>query len=139
MKIAPRRNYLAMLESLAMTDIVLNMFIFFFISFSLLYTFNPQRIQKLEVKLPKASHTAPLERLKQLNITITNEGVIYVDQDPLNLRQLRGRIAAAQQANPDIVVILRADKLVSFKNIVSILDMLSELGVSNLNIATVKE
>ena len=36
MKIAPRRQYITMLESVAMTDIVLNMFIFFFISFSLL-------------------------------------------------------------------------------------------------------
>ena len=35
-----------------MTDIVLNLFIFFFISFSLLYTFNPERLAKVPVKPP---------------------------------------------------------------------------------------
>ena len=50
MKISGKRDYMISMESVAMTDIVLNMFIFFFISLSLLYTFNPWK--KLDVKLP---------------------------------------------------------------------------------------
>jgi len=65
MKIAGRRSYMTSMESVAMTDIVLNMFIFFFISFSLLYTFNPQRVQKLEVKLPAAQHTTAIDKISQ--------------------------------------------------------------------------
>jgi hypothetical protein len=48
-KIAPTRKYMFNLESVAMTDIVLNMFIFFFISFSLLYTFNPTKAKVIKV------------------------------------------------------------------------------------------
>ncbi|HOW42442.1 MAG TPA: biopolymer transporter ExbD [Candidatus Omnitrophota bacterium] len=139
MKIAPRRTYFTMLESVAMTDIVLNMFIFFFISFSLLYTFNPMRVQKLEVKLPKAANTSNLDKINQVNITLTNEGMIYLDQEAVNTRALRDKLRQAQRTNPELTVILRADRLVSFKHIVNILDLLTELGVANLHIAAVKE
>jgi biopolymer transport protein ExbD len=139
MKIAPRRSYITMLESVAMTDIVLNMFIFFFISFSLLYTFNPMRVQKLEVKLPKAANTSNLDKINQVNITLTNEGMIYLDQEAVNTRTLRDKLRQAQRTNPELTVILRADRLVSFKHIVNILDLLTELGVANLHIAAVKE
>ena len=139
MKISGQRTYLSALESIALTDIVLNMFIFFFISFSLLYTFNPHRVQKLDIKLPKASHTSTIENLDQLNITLSNEGVIYLDNSVVTIKELRDKIYMKQKENPNLIVILRADRLVSFKNIVSVLDTLSELGITNLNIAAVKE
>lgn len=139
MKIAPKRQQILMLESVAMTDIVLNMFIFFFISFSILYTFNPTRVQKMEVKLPKASNTIRIEKPDKIDVTLTSEGMMYIDQDIVSLRELKSRIRAAHEKNPDIAVMLRADKLVSFKNVVTILDLLTELGVSNLNIAAIKD
>jgi biopolymer transport protein ExbD len=139
MKISGRRTYFIGLESTAITDIVLNMFIFFFISFSLLYTFNPHRVQKLDIKLPKAAHTTTIENLQQVNITLTNEGIIYLGDDIVTLKELRERIYGNYRNNPNLIVILRADRLVSFKDIVNILDTLAELGIANLNIATVKE
>jgi len=139
MKIAGRKTYMTSLESVAMTDIIMNMFIFFFISFSLLYTFNPQRVQKLEVKLPKAASSTSIDKASQVNITITNEGVVYFEQDVVTMRELKDKIRKQHAGNPTAVVVLRADKLVNFKTVVSVLDMLTELGVSNLNIAAVKE
>ncbi|MCU0651166.1 MAG: biopolymer transporter ExbD [Candidatus Omnitrophica bacterium] len=139
MKIAGRRSHLTIMESVAMTDIVLNMFIFFFISFSLLYTFNPQRLQKLDVKLPKAANTSGMEKMEQINITMTNEGVLYFEQDVVTMRELKDKVRRGYSQNPSVAVVLRADRLVNFKTVVSVLDMLTEIGVSNLNIAAVKE
>ena len=45
------------LESVAMTDIIMNLFIFFFITFSLLYTFNPFGESKIKIDLPKGTTT----------------------------------------------------------------------------------
>ena len=53
MKIKTHRDSTVSLESFAITDIILNMFIFFFISFSLVYTFNPARESRIIVKLPQ--------------------------------------------------------------------------------------
>lgn len=139
MKISGKRKYLAALESVAMTDIVLNMFIFFFISFSLLYTFNPYRVKKLEVKLPEAANTAPIKNTGQANIVITNEGLTYLGKELLTKKELKERIYLMHKDNPDLGVVLMADRLVQFKNIVSLLDILSELGIRNLNIAAATE
>lgn len=137
MKIAGRREYLINLESVAMTDIVLNMFIFFFISFSLLYTFTPERIQKLDVKLPEATNTAPLEDKNQVNIILTSDGAIYLDKERVSITGLKDALSARRKDNPKLTVILRADKSVRFKQIVTVIDMLTELKVSRLSIAAV--
>jgi biopolymer transport protein ExbD len=139
MKITPQRAHLLGLESVAMTDIVLNMFIFFFISFSLLYTFNPQRMQKLEISLPQASQAVALDDLAHVTISLTNEGVLYIDKQVVTIKELKERVTARYNNNPRLSVVLRADKQVRFKDVVRVLDLLNELGISRLNIATVRE
>ncbi len=139
MKISAKRNYMLSLESVAMTDIVLNMFIFFFISFSLLYTFEPFRAQKLEIKLPKASNTTSMSEEEQLSITLTNEGVLYLGKELITIKELKDKVSLRYKNNPRITVVLRADRLVRFKQVVNILDILSGLGITRLNIAAVQE
>ncbi len=139
MKIGDRHNYLISLESIAMTDIIMNLFIFFFISFSLLYTFNPHRVQKLDVKLPKAANASNISKQDQINITLSKEGPIYLGDDIVTGRELKQSMGVKLRNNPELVVILRADKLVSFHKIVEVLDVLTELGITNLNIAAVKD
>jgi biopolymer transport protein ExbD len=135
MKISGQKSYLLSLESVAMTDIVLNMFIFFFISFSLLYTFSPHRVQRLKVKLPEArSATAP-KGMSQTCITITNEGLIYLDKEVVTLEGLRDKISQLHKNNPELSVMLYSDKLVQFQNVVSVLDLLATAGIRNLDIA----
>jgi len=139
MKISGRKAYLEKFESVVMTDIILNMFIFFFISFSLLYTFNPYRMKKLEVKLPQAQSARPLEGKNQVNIIINNEGLIYFDQEQVTKKELRQRIAEKRSGNPGLGVIVSSDRLVRFKDIVDILDILNAAGIRNLNIAATNE
>ena len=139
MKIGGRHSYLTRLESIAMTDIIMNMFIFFFISFSLLYTFNPHRVKKLDIKLPQAANASNIEKQDQVNITLSKEGPIYLGEDIVTVRELKQVVAGKFKDNPELIVILRADKLVSFHKIVDILDVLTELRITNLNIAAVKD
>lgn len=139
MKISGKRTYMLSLESVAMTDIVLNMFIFFFISFSLLYTFEPFRAQKLEVKLPKATNVSSMGEEEQLTLTLTNENVLYLDKELITMKELKAKIDLKLKNNPRITVVLRADRLVRFKQVVTILDTLSGLGITRLDIAAVQE
>lgn len=139
MKIRGRRDYLFSLENVAITDIIMNMFIFFFISFSLLYTFSPQRIQKLDIKLPEAKNIAPIEEKNQINIIITGDGAVYLDKDKVTLSGLKEKVASKYKENPRATVILRADKAVRFKQIVNILDLLTELKVTRLSIAAMSD
>jgi len=137
MKISGKRDYMISMESVAMTDIVLNMFIFFFISFSLLYTFNPWK--KLDVKLPKAEHSSSIKDKEQINITVTADGPIYLDRELVTTKELRERVYLRYKSNPGVSVILSADKRRSFRDVVSVLDILSGIGITRLSIAAIEK
>ena len=127
------------LESVAMTDIVLNMFIFFFISFSLLYTFNPSRAGKIDVKLPQAANTKPLADAEQIDITLTEDGPLYLNQEIVSIKNLASKLKEKTSKNPSLSVVIRSDRLVPFKSIVKVLDVVSSLGINKVSIAAIKE
>lgn len=117
-----------------MTDIVLNMFIFFFISFSLLYTFSPERMKKLEINLPQAKSGQVLKETRTLTISITAQGVIYLGTTALTKEELQPRLAKAYKDNPEVGIILQIDKVTQFKDVVRVLDMLTATGIKKINV-----
>lgn len=139
MKIKTNRTPLLALESVAMTDIVLNMFIFFFISFSLIYTFNPVRAQKIEVQLPKASNIKPFADADLIEVTLTKDGLVYIDQSAVTMKNFSNALKEKAGQNASVSVVIRSDKLVPFKSIVTVLDAVSGLGISRVSIAAIKD
>jgi biopolymer transport protein ExbD len=137
MNIAGKRDYMISMESVAMTDIVLNMFIFFFISFSLLYTFSP--LKKLDVKLAKAEHASTVKEKEQINIIISADGPVYLDKELVTVKELKEKVHLRYKTNPGISVLLYSDKRCSFKDVVSVLDLLGGIGITRLNIAVVEQ
>ena len=140
MKIRPTRQYMVSLESVAMTDIVLNMFIFFFISFSLLYTFNPTKTKHIKVNLPKAKHVLTSQNKSEtVQITLSSEGPIYLEGRIVTLRELEDQLSLTVKRNSSLLITLQIDRLVAFKNVVRVLDVLNGLGIDRLRIAAEEE
>lgn len=140
MKIAPTRKYMFSLESVAMTDIIMNMFIFFFISFSLLYTFSPDKAKQIKVNLPKAKHVMnPGSAAGFVNVVLSAEGPLYLEGQIVTYADLEPRLSKMKAAKPDMTVVVHVDRLVPFKNVVRVLDVLNGLGVERLRIAAQEE
>lgn len=135
MKISGRREYMGALESVAMTDIILNMFIFFFISFSLLYTFSPNRLSKLGIHVPKAKTATVINETKQLNIAITKDGVVYLEKEAVTLDELIDGIESAKSNNSKVRVLISADEAAPFKDVAKILDAVNGMEVQSISIA----
>lgn len=135
MKIKPRRNSAVSLESVAITDIILNMFIFFFTSFSLVYTFNPTRESRIIVKLPQADIKAPVDQSEPIIININNRNEVFLANKPKTLRGLKKELEALIAFNKTRPVIVRADKSVIFDRVVQVLDVAKNSGVERLGIA----
>ncbi len=138
-RIKGQKEYLVALESVAMTDIVLNMFIFFFISFSLLYTFSPARISRIEVKLPKARTAVSLEGAEKIIVTVTKDGEFFMDDDLLTPADLKTRLKSALKKAPERGLVLKVDSAARFDSVAKILDVTNELNISRVSIAAVKE
>lgn len=115
------------------TDVILVLLVIFMIATPLIYQ------SSIKVNLPEAKSGKPLDEAKQLFITVTNEGLVYLDSQLVTKKELKERIGKAHKNNPGLAVILRSDKLVRFKDIVDVLDPLSELGITKLDIAATNE
>lgn len=135
MKIKTRRDSIVSLESVAITDIILNMFIFFFTSFSLVYTFNPARESRIIVKLPQADIKSPVDQTEPIVVTINNRNEVFLKNQSKNLRDLRTELESLIAFNKTRPVIVRADKSVVFDRVVQVLDVAKNAGVERLGIA----
>ena len=138
-KIRQQNNYLVALESVAMTDIVMNMFIFFFISFSILYTFNPARVSKVDVKLPKASSAVSLDGYEKTILSITKDGEYLINDERKDARELKGYLALLVKDDPSVSLLLKVDSRTKFSNVVSVLDMINELHIERVSVAAIKK
>jgi len=115
------------------TDVILVLLIIFMITTPLILQ------SSIKVNLPKAGSAKPTQDSNQVYVSITNENLMYLDDQLVTKKELRDRIISKQRYNPDIAVILVSDRLVRFKDIVAVLDVLNALGVKNLNIAATTE
>ena len=135
MKIKTHRQALLSLESIALTDIILNIFIFFFTAFSLVYTFNPARESKISLKLPQADIRTPVEKSDPVIINIKSRNEIFLGNRPKTLRELKSDLEAIVARDKERPVIVRADKTVVFDDVVQVLDVAKNAGVERLGIA----
>ncbi len=135
MKIKTHRDSIVSLESVAITDIILNMFIFFFTSFSLVYTFNPTRESRILVKLPQADIKAPVDQKEPLIVTINSRNEVFLNNRQKSLKDLKTELQSLISFNKMRPVIVRADKSVVFDRVVQILDVAKNSGVERLGIA----
>lgn len=140
MRLRPTRDFALSLESVTMTDIVLNMFIFFFISFSLLYTFSPERLAKVPVNPPKV--TTPVAAKisdKPVVITMDHTGLLYVGEEAVTLSTLQVAVQQALRDTSRTTVLLRADRLVTIKDVVRAMELAKQAGASDISIAVVHD
>lgn len=134
-----KKDYLVALESVAMTDIVMNMFIFFFISFSLIYTFSPTRISKIEVSLPKASSAVSLEGSEKTVLAINKKGEYFINDERIKDADLKNALRAKIRDNPSLSILLKVDRESKFDDVARALDAIHELDIQRVSVASVKQ
>lgn len=135
MKIKIHRDSVATLESIALTDIILNIFIFFFTAFSLVYTFNPMRESRIIVKLPQADVKVPVDQKEPIIVTINSRNEVFLNNRPKTLRDLKKELQSLIAFSKTRPVIVRADKSVIFDRVVQVMDVAKNAGVERLGIA----
>jgi biopolymer transport protein ExbD len=113
------------------TDVILVLLIIFMIATPLMSQSN------IEIKLPEASSAEVMaDTSKPVYITITSEGVVYFEKEVLTSQELKQKINDLLSKDEDQKVIVAADKICRFQDIVSVIDVLKGTGVKSLNIAT---
>ena len=114
-------------------DVVFILLLFFMVT----TTFN--RHSELRIDLPEASAENSPEDVKKLEITIDNQGRYYVNgKEVLNTQKKTLSTAILKELGDenDLPVIIRADAQATHQSVVSAMDVLGDLGLTRLSIAT---
>ena len=115
------------LDIAPLIDVVFLLLIFFMLTSS--YIFQPG----IKINLPRAV-TSEVIQEKNLVITIGAEGLIYLNQHLISLKQLKANLEKA--AKEDRPLLIKADREASLGKVVQIWDLSREAGLGQINIAT---
>jgi biopolymer transport protein ExbD len=117
-----------------LVDVLLLLLIFF------LMTWNAARNEnELDVKVPKAS--AAKEKMAPIGDVIVNvkaDGNVVVNRRTLSGPELTELLKGLVQLSAEQAVVIRGDEAGAYKNIVNVLNICSEAGVTNVAFATAK-
>ena len=117
-----------------LVDVLILLLIFF------LLTWNAARNEnELDVKLPNS--TAAKESTAPLGPVIVNvkaDGSVVVNRRTLAGPELTEMLRGMVQLNAEQAVVIRGDEAGAYRNIVGVLNICSEAGVTNVAFATAK-
>ncbi len=134
MNLRPRRREEPEINLVPMIDVVLVLLIFFMIATSL------RRQSELEIRLPEASDRSVPSRVADLNVVdIDAAGRYAVNGRTLETADPATLKAALLQATDGrkLPLTISADARASYQAVVTAMDVAGQLGLNQLNIATV--
>ncbi|HJX98795.1 MAG TPA: biopolymer transporter ExbD [Chthoniobacterales bacterium] len=117
-----------------LVDVLLLLLIFF------LLTWNAARNEnELDVKVPKAS--AAKEKSAPVGDVVVNvkaDGNVVVNRRTLTSAELTDLLKSLVALNTEQAVIIRGDEAGAYKNIIGVLNICTDAGISNIAFATAK-
>jgi len=114
-----------------LTDVFLVLLIIFMVTSSVIANTGKK------VDLPEAVQQASTPP-KAVNVTITEDGVVQVNDEVVKLERLRSHLEKALAATDDKTVILRGDRKVVLEQAVFVLDQAQLAGAEGFALATKK-
>jgi biopolymer transport protein ExbD len=129
MRVPRQEQPKARIEIIPMIDVIFFLLVFFIVS-TLSMTIN----RGLPVNLPTAA-SSQKDLRENLNLTLTQDGEMFLNKEPIALQDLGPRAKAALAREPELMVIINADGDVRHHAVVEAMDELRLAGVARLAIA----
>ena len=93
----------------------------------------------IKVDLPQTSGTQGSDTSEFMNITVNAEGLVYVDERLVTMKELKAKILQSSKKDPQLAVVVNIDKTVHFQRVVDVLDLFSDAGITRINIRTIRQ
>ena len=124
------------LETIAFADIVVNLFVFFFITFGLYATFDNTHKGLFPIDLPKVIKSKSNVRTKPLVITMDRAGNIILLNRTVPLKKLKTAVNYELSLKQDKNVVIRADRLISLQKFVTVVEIIRTTKAHQVAIET---
>ena len=119
-----------LLMIIPMIDIIFFLLVFFMMSMLTMVT------QKtIPLQLPQTT-VAKVDTTKTIPISITGDGELYIEDQPVSLASLSIRLSALKAENEKLTIVLRGDTAAQYGIVVAVLDVVRLCGINRVSIAT---
>jgi len=125
-----RRRAETRVDVTPLIDIIFQLVLFFMVSTTFVTT------PGIQVDLPRSSSDTILRERNDLNVWMTDEGTVFLNDTALSWDALGAAFRAASKDDPQTLVILKADTNIDHGRVVGIMDLARREGLFNLAIAT---
>ena len=123
-------DHLADINVTPLVDAMLVLLIIFMVTAPMLH-------QGVSVALPKTATTNLRSGLEDpIVLSISKEGVYYINETPVARGLLRDRLRAILRGRREKAVLLKADRGLSYGTVVETLDLLNRMGIESLGMIT---
>ena len=129
MRLHNRKPRKILINITSLIDVLFLLLIFFMVS----STFIEQ--PGMDLQLPEAE-TSTLREIKDLVLQIQPDGVMFLNSRQVNWENLKAFLDEEFQQNTEAALILQADKEVKHGNVVRVMDIAQQVGITKLIIAT---
>lgn len=128
MKINIGKRKEARIEMLPLIDIVFLLLVFF------IYAMLSMAVHRaLPIALPK-SGSAEIDNRSQMAVSVTYEGDIYIDNQPVKLNNLQEQLENKTVTEREKGVQVFADRLVEYQRLFMVLDSIKKAGISQISL-----
>ncbi len=110
--------------------------IFFLLASFLMVSLSMVKNQGIPVRLPVAATGKPNLADAPATVTVSRQGVFYLNKQAMSLEALRRRLQALGRRDPDLKVILQGDAGSDFGDVVKALDEMRKLGIERVALQT---
>jgi biopolymer transport protein ExbD len=115
-----------------LVDVMLVLLIVFIVTAPLL-------MQAVKVDLPKTAPVAPLKQTHTVQLAISAQGTVYIDQRAIHFDILEGELKGMRATTPDINVQLHADENVKYGRVAQVMAAVNRAGIAKLGFITIPQ
>lgn len=108
-----------------MVDVMLVLLVIFMVTAPLLTI-------GVQVDLPKTQASVIQDPVEPLEVSVTAEGKIFLQDKEIDLDALAPRLIAVSGANPDIRIFVRGDKAIDYGRIMAVMGRINSAGFSKV-------
>jgi len=98
---------------------------------------TPQMMNNLEMTLPSGKPPPKTNEKPKINRIVVNaQGATFLNDELVTVPELRSRLARLKADSPDLSVVVKGADEVDYQNMISVLDMLQQLDITKVGLAT---
>ena len=98
---------------------------------------TPQMMNNLEMNLPSSKPPPPSKEKPKINmINVDAKGQTFLNDQAVTIPQLKTDLAQMKSDNPELSVVVKGSDDVDYQSMVSVLDVLRQLDITKVGLAT---